>query len=200
MKSRKDFPKLSYKELKERLTSIKDNEHRIMLYTIYAGCARVGEIVKNRYHSDWKSFGYSNLDINPSILLLKIKTEKTHLDRRVPLSRIDNYKQIYFKNNEAWLTEPIIRFYSLQPDFNWQYSTRWAQNVFKIYFPEFNNHIHYLRHWRATHLRQGIATGVPLPLDIIKKIGGWVSIKIPEQTYEHSIIEDFIVMDDGDAI
>lgn len=192
MKAKKDFPKLSYNELKKRLEGIEQTDHKILLKTIYAGCARVGEIMRNRYHDKWISFGYYSIEIKDKIILLNLLTEKTHLDRRVPISRIDDETQVYFKKNESWLTEPLIEFYSKNKDFKWKVSTRRGQQIFKQYFPEFNNHIHYLRHWRATHLRQGTATGVPLPLDIVKKIGGWTSVKVPEQTYEHSVIEDFI--------
>jgi len=195
MKSKKEFPKKDYQELKEELEKITDTRDRILLKTIYAGCARVGEVSRNRYHNTWQSFGFEKLKISPGLLLLNLKTEKTHLDRRVPLSRIDNPNQVYFKKNEAWLTEDLINFYSIDKKFVWNISTRRTQQIFEKYFPEHKSHIHLLRHWRATHLRQGAATGVPLPMDIIKKIGGWTSTKVPEQLYEHSIIEDYIDVD-----
>ena len=196
MKAKKDFPTIDYAKLKDRLNKIEDARDRVLIKTIYAGCARVGEIARNRYHNDWIAFGYSAMSITPKILVLNLVTEKTLKNRRVPISRITDITQLYFKNNEAWLTEDLIAYYSAIPTFKWDIGTRRAEQLFAKYFPEYGNHIHYLRHWRATHLRQGAATGVPLPLDFVKKIGGWSSVKVPEQTYEHSVIEDFIKMEE----
>jgi len=196
VKAKKQFPLLEYNVLKETLEDIPQMEHKVLLKTIYSGCARVGEIVRNRYQKEWKRFDFDSLTIKDKFLILNLKTEKTHLARKVPLSRIDDPSEEYFKKNEAWLTEDLIAFYSKDKQFNWDISTRRAQQIFQKYLPEYGSHIHYLRHWRATHLRQGVATGKPIPLDIIKKIGGWTSMKVPEQTYEHSIIEDFINLGD----
>jgi len=191
--AKETYKTIPYEELKQRLNQINNQDHRILLKTIYAGCARVGEIVKHRYKSEWQSFGYGNLEVKEGFLIFQLQTEKTEQIRRVPISRKEDPSQEYFKKSEAWLTEDMIPFYEANKS-GWAYSTRWAEKIFQKYFPEFNQHIHYLRHWRATHLRQGLATGKPVPMDIVQKIGGWTNISVPSKFYEHSTIEDYVTI------
>jgi integrase len=185
---------LPYPELKQRLNQIHNPTHRVCLKTIYAGCARVGEIMNSRY-SDNPSLSKADIETSPGFLVLHILTEKRNTWRRVPISRIDDDTQLYFKKNEAWLSEEIIDYAKVcnrEHLFNW--STRWAEQVFGKYFPEFNQHVHLLRHWRASHLLQGVATGVVVPERVVAKIGGWMGTKVLTSTYDNTIIEDYVRM------
>ena len=214
------FEPLSYEQVKERLCSIPNTRDRALLKTIYGGCARVGEVVNKRLIPMYKTktkknkdkikifIDYSkprdclmleNLEIKTNALVLRIPTEKNPRagERRVPISRIADNKQKLFKKSESWLTEDIIDFFKTDPMQNnygssIRISTQWAEMKFKKYFPEYNMHIHWLRHWRATHLLQGTATGIPLPIEFIQRIGGWQNSGVVSSTYIHTVVEDYI--------
>ncbi len=182
---------LQYNILKQKLDSIKDNEHRVFLKTVYANLARVGEIVRGRYKEN-PPLKQSNFEATDNLLLTTILTEKTGRVRTVPCARIDDPEQEYFKKNEAWLTEDIINYTSVFSNFVWNKSTRWGQYVFKKYFPEYNSHIHLLRHWRASHLLAGVATGVPVPERVVAKMGGWVGTQTLTVVYDGTVVENYV--------
>lgn len=183
---------INYKDLQKTLDNIKIPEHRVMLKTTYMTLGRVGEIVRGRYKNN-PPLQKSNFETSNNLLITKVLTEKSYDVRRVPCSRIDDDTQEYFKNSEAWLTEDIIEYVdkSNKP-FLWDKSTRWAQYIFNKYFPEYNNHIHLLRHWRASHLLSGKATGKPVPERIVAKMGGWTGTKTLTATYDKTVIEDYV--------
>lgn len=191
----KGIQKISYQELKERLNSIPVKEDRVFLKTIYAAVGRVGEIVRPFYQT-YKGVGLmpKDIQVTDSTLLLNILTEKRNTLRIVPIARIDNPEHEYFKQNESWLTEEIISYVTSVTEQNkrlFDYSTRWGQGRFRMYFPEFKDHIHLLRHWRTTHLLSGQATGKPVPMPVVAKMGGWKGTNVLSSTYDGTIIEDY---------
>jgi len=192
MTNNKDIHRFTYKELQERLEAIPNKSHQVLLKTIYAGMARVGEIVRPRY-ATYKGVGLTNKDVSftDTSLILLLTTEKRNIERRVPIARIDKPEHEYFKRNESWLTEDIINYPKPVEGRVWDYSTRWAEKRFEEYFPEFGQHIHLLRHWRATHLLTGQATGKPVPMPVVAKMGGWKGTNMLSSTYDSSIIEDY---------
>lgn len=185
---------IKYNDLQTKLNQITNAQHRTLLKTIYACCARVGEITKPRYKT-YKGSGLMGRDVEHSStsLYFNILTEKRNTPRKVPVARIDSPEHIYFKRNEAWLTEDILNYVSnFEPDTRiFNRTTRWAEYIFKQYFPEFGEHIHLLRHWRATHLLSGQATGVPVPMSVVSKIGGWKGTSTLSEVYDNTIIEDY---------
>lgn len=183
---------MNYKKLQDTLNQIDNKEHRIFLKTTYMVLGRVGEVVRGKYKKN-PPLEKTNFEITNNLLITTVQTQKTNNVRRVPCARIDDPEQEFFKNNEAWLTEDIIPFISVFDNKIWDKSTRWGEYTFQKYFPEFNNHIHLLRHWRASHLLQGVATGVPLPERIVAKMGGWSGTKTLTSTYDNTIIEDYVV-------
>ena len=183
---------LSYDNLKQILCSIEDNEHRVFLKTTYACVARVGEIVNGKYSSN-PPLQKDNFEVTKNLLLVTLLTEKTGRIRTVPCSRIDDERQEFFKKNEAWLTEDIINYTRVFDNKVWDKSTRWGQYVFAKYFPEkYRQHIHLLRHWRASHLLSGAATGKPVPDQVVAKLGGWIGTQTLNITYDGTIIEDYV--------
>lgn len=185
---------ISYTDLQQKLSTIPDNFERNLLKTIYACCARVGEITIPRYKT-YKGKGLmgKDIEITSSSLIFTLLTEKRNIARRVPISRIDVPTHNYFKENEAWLTEDIINYVKHfdGQELIFPRSTRWAEKVFEKYFGEFGQRIHLLRHWRTTHLLSGAATGMPVPMGIVSKIGGWKGTSVLSSVYDSSIIEDY---------
>jgi len=182
---------IKYETLKQTLTSIPNEEHRIFLKTVYATLGRVGEIVRGRYKEN-PPIKSSQITHTKNLMFITLKTEKTQKARKVPCARIDDNTQVFLKKNEAWLTEDIINYAKKNGGVLWDKSTRWGQYIFRDYFPEYNNHIHLLRHWRATHLLSGNATGVPVPERVVAKMGGWVGTKTLTATYDNTIVEDYV--------
>lgn len=185
----------TYKELKASLESIQDPQHRILLKTTYIGLARVGEIVNTRYTNyPNPAITKNNFKTTNNFLMLNLHTEKRHTERIVPIARIDLPTEDYFKKNESWLTEDIINYVStFQPKEKiWDKSTRWAEKIFEKYFPEYKQHIHLLRSWRATHLLAGSATGVRVPDHIVAKMGGWKGTNTLIATYDGTTVESYI--------
>lgn len=189
------IPTLDYKELKQKLNNIKNPTERILLKTIYASLGRVGEIVNTRYTNyPNPAITKSHIKSTNKFLFINLKTEKRQTPRKVPLSRIDLPNEQYFKKNEAWLTEDILNYISIfkPQDKLWNRSTRWAELIFKKHFEEYNNHIHYLRHWRASHLLSGYATGERVPENIVAKMGGWKGTNTLTATYDGTTVENYI--------
>jgi integrase len=188
----------SYLDLQKDFAAITLDQDRILLKTVYACLGRVGEIVNPRYTDTYEGIGLTKQDIKvtDSTLEFSLITEKRNVVRRIPLARIDSPTHQYFQKNESWLTEDIINYVSLIPEDKkdqviFHYSTRWAQKKFGKYFPEFGQHIHLLRHWRTNHLLTGQATGKPISMHIVAKMGGWKGTKVLSETYDSSVIEDY---------
>lgn len=191
----KNIPILPYNTLKETLDDIDNAQHRCFLKTTYFSLGRVGEIVNTRSKEyPNPAIKKSNFEITKNFLIVNLKTEKRQTQRRVPVARIDLVNEQYFKRNEAWITEDIITYLSyLEKDRAvWDWSTRWGEMVFKKYFPEHKNHIHCLRHWRASHLLAGYATGAKIPAPIVAKLGGWKGTGTLTATYDGTIPEEYI--------
>jgi len=183
---------MSYNDLKNHLLSISSERDRAMLCLIYAGMARVGEILRGRY-TPTKAMACTDIKEFDNRIELFISTEKTRRPRKVPI----------FKNRESWLTSIIVDWWKKTgsgPLFD--YSTRTGENVFKKWFPEiFSNRggdfeggkhtIHWLRGWRYTHYRRGSVTGKRVESKVASLLGGWVSSTIPERFYDFTGIEDF---------
>jgi len=189
-----DYKLLSYNTVKQTLNTIPQTNHRILLKTIYAGCARVGEIVNHKTDVSRKHITPENFEVVPNFLSMHIFTEKSKAFRKVPIARKDLPRQQYFQRGESWLTEDIINH---AQGTHFDVSTRWAEKIFEKYFFHKNcvQHIHWLRHWRATHLLQGAATGVPVPIHIVAKIGGWNGTSTLSRVYDASIVEDYLGVD-----
>jgi len=190
---------IPYNTLKQKLCNINNNEHRVLLKTIYTSLARVGEVVRGRY-SDNPPLTKKNFLASDNLLITTMLTEKTNRVRRIPCARIDDSTQEFFKKGEPWYTEDIINYVSVFDNFVWDKSTRWAELVFQKYFSEYNQHIHLLRHWRASHLLQGSVTGVPVPERIVAKMGGWIGTKTLTSIYDGTTIEDYVRIDEGDHL
>jgi integrase len=159
------------------------------------GVGRVGEIVNTRYPNyPNPALTKNNFKITKNFLMINIHTEKRHTERIVPIARIDLQNEEYFKKNESWLTEDVITYISTfqSKEKIWDKSTRWAEKVFEKYFPEYGQHIHLLRSWRATHLLAGSATGVRVPDQIVAKMGGWKGTNTLISTYDGTTIEQYI--------
>ena len=185
---------LTYNELRSRLNNITRGEHRVFLKTTYATLGRVGEIVRGRY-SENPPLEKNNFEATDNMLIINLLTEKTNRIRRVPVARVDDPSQEYFVNNEAWLSEDINNYAQVMDKYLWNKSTRWGEYIFEKYFPEYKSHIHLLRHFRASHLLQGVATGKPVPERVVAKMGGWVGTKTLTAIYDNSIVEDYVRVD-----
>jgi integrase len=185
---------INYSDLKNKLNNIPNVQHRTTLKTIYACCARVGEITNPKY-TTYKGKAIMGRDVSytDTSLYFNVLTEKRNTPRKIPVARIDCPEHEFFKRNESWLTEDIISYVSnFDSDSKlFDRSTRWAEYVFQTYFSEFGQHIHLLRHWRATHLLSGQATGKPVPMSVVAKIGGWKGTSTLSNVYDNTIIEDY---------
>jgi len=179
-------PRISYEELKNRLSEIPESgkflREKALLCTIYASLARVGEVVRGRYNNT-ESIRKKDIRIEKTHVVISLLTEKVGLVRSVPVNKI----------RETWLVRPIL-LYSAQfttEEELFPYTTRWAQKVFQKHFPEYNQHIHLLRKWRATHLLQGKVTGATLPIHVVRRMGGWLDLERLSKVYDLSICEDY---------
>jgi len=191
------LPIIDYDTLKATLNAIRKAEHRCFLKTTYLSLARVGEVVKGNYLKyPNPPITKANFQVTDNFLIVSLLTEKRHTQRRVPAARTDLPIEQFFKVGEPWLTEDIIQYLSpidqdrLVP--LWGKTTRWGQKVFGKYFPEYNQHIHLLRHWRASHLLAGYATGVKIPDSVVAKMGGWKGTNTLTSTYDGTTIENYI--------
>ena len=185
---------MPYHELKKRLLAIPDRKHQALLCTIYAAMARVGEIVRGRY-TPTQPLQAQAIKSFANKIEIHVHSEKTDIPRKVPI----------FRNREQWLAATIeghAKAVGQGPLF--PYSTRWAENVFSRWFPEFKSRrtgnvdgskhtIHWLRGWRYSHYRRGDVTGRPVESKVASLLGGWVSSATPERYYDFTKIEDFEV-------
>jgi integrase len=198
----KQTPKMAYQELQKRLNNIEVKQDKAFLKLVYVSVARVGEITRYRIQQtktvrDNPPITKNDIEILSNMIKINLITEKTLRERTVPVMRIADDSQRYFKKSEEWLTKDIIDYVcSHSETILFDKSTRWGQNIFKKYFPEYNYHIHLLRHWRATHLLQGTATGVPVPINIVSKMGGWSNATVLSLIYDGTIVEDYVRVDE----
>ncbi len=183
---------MSYQDLKNTLLSIGNTEHRAFLCSVYAGMARVGEIVRGRGKKT-QPFLCRNIISLANKTELHLRTEKSHKMRKVPL----------FRNRENWLCEIIEGWKNLRTEGPmFPYTTRWGELTFKKYFPEFTSNrgqdkegskhtIHWLRGWRYTHYKRGEVTGSKVEAKVASLLGGWVSSAVPDRVYDFTEIEDY---------
>lgn len=182
---------ITYKELQEQLLSVGDFQHKALLCTIYAGMARVGEIVKGRY-TKTKALQSNAIKSFDNRIELFIKTEKGDKPRKVPI----------FRNREQWLCDVIEGWQANITGPLFPYSTRWAEKVFREYFPDIiskrtgnvdgsKHTIHWLRGWRYSHYRRGDVTGRAVDSKIVSLMGGWKSSAVPERFYDFTKIDDY---------
>jgi len=184
---------ITYEQLKTRLKTIPIAEHRALLCTIYACMARVGEVVRGRY-TKTKGIEVKDGMLEKDMLILTVRTEKTHTPRKIRL----------FKNRETWLIDIIVDWAKRKQEGElFPYSTGTATKIFKKYFPEFTSNrrgdvtaskhtIHWLRAWRYTHYRRGEITGKIVESKVASMMGGWVSSSVPERFYDFSKIDDYV--------
>lgn len=182
--------RIDYEKLKEKLSNIPEFgaflKEKALLCTVYGAMARIGEVVRGRYNST-PSIKRSQIALSakhPKHIVIMIKTEKVQLWRRVPIN----------KAKETWLVRPIL-LYSAQfatDEELFPHTTRWAEKVFAKHFPEYGQHIHLLRKWRATHLLSGEATGKPVPIDVVARMGGWTKLDTLAKVYSLLTVEDYI--------
>lgn len=182
---------LDYGEVKKKLLDIDDNEHKAFLCLTYAVAGRVGEVV--RHKKDTKD---CDDPINPPIsaediahvrtpggkdmIVVKVLTEKINQLRRVPV----------FPEREYWLIRPFWKWKrTIKVGYMFDYSTRWAETVFKEYFGSMD--IHSLRHWRITHWLNGSVMGKPVPAQVVARMAGQKSLN-SQMIYDHSVIEDYV--------
>lgn len=182
--------RIDYEKLKKRFSEIPESsdflKEKALLCTVYGAMARIGEVVRGRY-SGSASIKRSQITLSPKHpqhVIIMIRTEKVGLWRRVPVNKI----------KETWLVRPIL-LYSAQfatDEELFPYTTRWAEKVFQKHFPEYGQHIHLLRKWRATHLISGDATGKPVPINIVARMGGWTKLDTLARVYALLTVEDYI--------
>jgi len=176
---------LSYDEVRNKLTSISVLRDRAFLSLAYGTLARVGEVVKGRYKFN-PPIRRNQIFIGETHIFVTIQTEKTGLPRRVPINMV----------KEPWLVQPILEYMTyLGDDPNrelFPFSTRWGEKIFERWFG--TQHIHLLRHWRATHLLQGVVTGAPLHSQIVARMGGWTDLGSLSKTYDGSVVEDYLLL------
>lgn len=177
------LPPINYEELKNKLNGIPIWEHDVFLKLTYATLGRVGEIVRGRCKENPP---VATKDIEERVtpggrrqIVITVLTEKAYTYRKILVNR----------DREPWLTEPILEYAKNKQGPLFPFSTRWAQKVFEKYFSSQN--IHAMRHWRATHLKQGKVTGKPLDDGAIRRMGGWTDTTTLNRIYDGSVIEDY---------
>ena len=181
---------LPYQDVKNKLLSIPDAEHRGFLCLTYAVMGRVGEVLRHRLDQadaiEW---------INPPIRaedMRVIRTRKGHklISISVLTEKVNQIRNVpVFPQTEWWLIQPFWkRKQEIKKGFLYNYSTRWGEKIFEKYFG--TQDIHSLRHWRITHLRQGEVTGKPIDSAIVARMAGHTNLN-SQRAYDHSVIFDF---------
>jgi integrase len=175
---------VSYEDFKEKLTSIKVLRDAALFATIYAGYARVGEIVRSRKSPNPKikpipPLNKDQIEFTDEHMMLSIKTEKTFQWRKVPVGRA----------KEQWLIDIIQKWLAICDYELFPISTVWAEKLFEKYFG--TQHIHLLRHWAATHAFQGKRTREALNYTEVARLGGWRNFNTLYRTYAHYTVDDF---------
>lgn len=174
-------PSLSYEAFREQFETITDPRDAALIATVYCGYARVGEIVRRRYDKkNAISILKVHFSFSPTHLHLDILTEKTKQWRKVPTSR----------KLEDWLHEPIRNYLNyVQGDEVFPVSTVTAEKRFEKHFG--TQHIHLLRHWACTHCLQRKRTVLPLSMNEVARLGGWLNFNTFYRTYSHLTTKDF---------
>lgn len=151
--------------------------------TIYACYARVGEIVEPSLDNGCGLIDKDCFSETNEHLVVSIKTEKTHRVRSVYISK---RKQPELCNK---ITKMLEKAPIDAPLFDC--STRWVQTKFALYFPKikFQENVHLLRHWAATHYLQGYHTVDKPKIEHLALLGGWDSIDTLYKTYSHLRLE-----------
>lgn len=182
---------MEYSDLKARLLSIPDRNHKGFLCLTYASLGRVGEVLRHKNDS-LHTLKYINPPIcaenirlarslkGKKLITIQLLTEKARGTRIVPV----------FIQFEKWLINPFWEIKKeIRKGFMFDYSVRWGQKVFEKYFNTQN--IHSLRHWRITHLLNGSVTGKPIQSHIVARMSGHSRLS-SQSAYDHSVINDYI--------
>lgn len=186
---------LDYQDIKNTLLSIQDKEKQALLTTIFITGSRVGEIVrfyKDKLHTphnkrinpplSWKDIKVVELPSGQKRIAIKILVEKSQEKNRFRIVYL-NYKK------EKELCRIVLKWAKHCKEANQPYlfdiSTRKARQIFKEFFPDFNEGIHHLRHWRITAYKDGSITGKKVPLEEIGKMVGHKSL-MTTNIYDHA--------------
>ena len=215
---RKTMP---YLTLANRLLSIDNAKERALLCLIYAGMCREGEVVRGRYSKSKAMLSDAITSFENKIVISvqcgkakkvkkkqRVKVDGLFIEKWLPVPvvvRSGNLtREVHvFRNREAWLCNVIEGWVEVVgPNrYLFDYSTTWAEQIFKKHFPEFcsrrtgnvfgsEHTIHWLRGWRYTHYRKGFVTGRRVDAKLASQLGGWVNASVPEHYYNFSTVAD----------
>jgi hypothetical protein len=192
----------SYETLKEIIPSIDDSLSKYLIAFTYAGCARIGEIVRpDTWHAPSRKGEPSLKEDNIYMrqedrglrLYLQIKTTKRKsglIERNIPIhvekekwlcSLIQNWLQEY----EAFLPMQKIKNYQEGELFPFNPSC-----AYKRIKTATGLNPHKLRGARATHYLRGDVTGKPMSLEFVAKIGGWSNVSTLSKYYSGVVMDD----------
>lgn len=183
----------SYQELQQRLEAIQDPRDKAFLCATYATLARVGEVCHGKLKSV-PPLGKSGITIDNEKQLIRftITTEKVQIVRIVPVSMAPRDTSKPPPWGEKWLIDPIIEHIKTCPTEElFDYSSEWGERIFKEHFPESGRNIHSLRKMRATHLRNKEAIGIPVDIQHVAYLGGWININTLHRVYAHLNTADY---------
>lgn len=190
---------LPYPEVKQRILNCADKQKQLLFALTYVTGSRIGEIV--RHHLDvidtpiremhnppLKDTNIFKKRIKGNLMIaVRIQVEKSKEKRfrifPIPTSKETEYCKILWKAKKR--KEKVGGGYLLD------ISTRTAQKQFQETFPEFDQGIHHLRHWRITHLLSGAAWGKRVPKDKVQKLVGHSRLTTTN-LYDHVEIENWM--------
>lgn len=171
---------MPYEEFKAKLLGIDKLRDAALFAVIYAGYARVGEVVRSRANcKQIPPLNKKQIELTDAHLVISLQTEKTGQWRKVFVSR----------EKEEWLVEIIQKWLAVCGYELFPISTMWAEKLFEKHFG--TQHIHLLRHWACTHAQLGHRTKEPLVAQEIAKFGGWTNLNTFYQTYSHFDTDSF---------
>jgi integrase len=197
-----DLPR---QEVVQRIFKHKNEKARIVFAIAYLTGSRIGEIV--RYHKDRKETPEKDR-VNPplkasSITFKEINGHKLMIvkvlrEKLTGKNKSRKFKLIYIdiEGRDRELAKIILKRrleikQTTKDGYLVDVSTRQAQKYFQKSFPEFRTNIHHFRHWRATHMLNGEATGEPIPKDVVATILGHSNIRTTD-VYDHVSVETYI--------
>jgi len=190
---------LSYKQVEKRILNTINKRKQLLLTLIFLTGSRVGEIVR---HWQDKPTTHPKKMKNPPLHTDDIYIEKLDngqkrvaIKIRVEKSKVKRFRVVYLNHKKEWaLIKIVMDAWRLKKKagggFLVNVSTRTAQRWFNSTFPEFNQGIHHLRHWRITSYLSGAVTGEPVPKDIVGKLVGHTKITTTD-IYDHVPVKKY---------